>query len=29
MYQIGIPHMETPQPVECDSKPLDVRFAFE
>ena len=25
----GIPHMETSQPVECDSKPLDVQFPFE
>ncbi len=25
----GIPHMEPSQPVECDSKPLDVQFAFE
>ena len=29
MTLIGIPHMETSQPVECDSKPLDVQFAFE
>ena len=25
----GIPHMEPSQPIECDSKPLDVQFAFE
>ena len=25
----GIPHMEPSQPVECDSKPLDVQLAFE
>ena len=25
----GIPHLEPSQPVECDSKPLDVQFAFE
>ena len=25
----GIPHMEPSQPVECDSKPHDVQFAFE
>ncbi len=24
-----IPHMEPYQPIECDSKPLDVQFAFE
>ena len=25
----GIPNMEPSQPVECDSKRLDVQFAFE
>ena len=25
----GIPYMESSQPVECDSKRLDVQFAFE
>ena len=24
-----IPHMEPSQPDECDTKPLDVQFAFE
>ncbi len=28
-FKAGIPHMEPSQPVECDSKPLDVQFAFE
>ena len=28
-FLTGIPHMEPSQPVECGSKPLDVRFAFE
>ena len=25
----GIPQMQPSQPIECDSKPLDVQFAFE
>ena len=29
MLSNGILHMEPSQPVECDSKPLDVQFAFE